>query len=182
MHLDESALAVRATHDPAAFGELYDCFFQRVFNYARYRCHDDATADELTARIFERVLTRLEYYQPDKGPFAPWLFALARNVVYDHWRRERLLRWVPLDFLRDSASSSPSPEARFIDSAENQRLLGALERLDDRERDLLSLKFAARLTNRRIAAITGLSESNVGVILYRAIAKLRDELTDEEYG
>ena len=52
-------------------------------------------------------------------------------------------------------------------------LLAVLAHLSERERDLLSLKFAAGLTNRRIAEITGLSDTNVGVIVYRALQHLR---------
>jgi RNA polymerase sigma-70 factor (ECF subfamily) len=56
------------------------------------------------------------------------------------------------------------------------QLLGAVARLDSRERDLIGLKFAAGLTNRRIAKLTGLSENNVAIILYRAVRRLRAEL------
>ena len=55
-----------------------------------------------------------------------------------------------------------------------------MSRLSHRERDLIGLKFAGGLTNRRIAALTGLSESNVGVILYRAVRRLRTELNVKE--
>ena len=59
-------------------------------------------------------------------------------------------------------------------------LLAALEGLNTRERDILGLKFAARLSNRQIAKTTGLSESNVGVITYRAVGKLRERLMEVE--
>ncbi len=180
MTLDESALAIQAAQDSAAFGELYDHFFPRVFNYARYRCDDDLTADDLTAHIFERALTRLDQYTPEKGPFAPWLFALARNVVNDYWRRAQRHRWVSLDFLRRVASPDPDPEARLVASEAERELLAALGELNPRERDLLGLKFAARLTNRQIAKTTGLSESNVSVIIYRTVGKLREGLTETE--
>ena len=52
-------------------------------------------------------------------------------------------------------------------------MLAALSRLDERERELLALKFASCMTNRQIAGLSGLSESNVGVILYRALHHLR---------
>ena len=176
MTLDETTLAVRAKQDPAAFGPLYDHFFPRVFTYCRYRCDDDATADELAARVFERVLVGLGRFDSGRGPFAPWLFSVARNVVTDHWRRKRYLRWLPLDAFRETPAPEPGPEDRLIGCEEERALLDALEGLSARERDILGLKFAARLTNRQIAAATGLSESNVGVIVYRAVGKLREEL------
>jgi RNA polymerase sigma-70 factor (ECF subfamily) len=173
---DETALAVRAKQDPAAFGPLYDHFFPRVFTYCRYRCDDDATADDLAARVFERVLKSLNRFNPGRGPFAPWLFAIARNLVSDHWRRQRRFRWLPLEALRETPSPDPGPEDRLIGCEEEQALLDALDDLNPRERDVLGLKFAARLSNREIAKATGLGESNVGVIVYRAVGKLRKEL------
>jgi RNA polymerase sigma-70 factor (ECF subfamily) len=56
-----------------------------------------------------------------------------------------------------------------------KRLAALLSQLNARERELVSLKYGAALTNRAIAAVTGLSESNVGTILNRTVQKLRDE-------
>ena len=184
MNPDESTLAsdtlaVRAATAPVAFAELFDCFYGRVFNYARYRCDDDDTADDLTAQIFERVLTHIGQYTPERGPFAPWLFALARNVINDHYRSAGRLRWVTLDFLRGATTPEPGPEAALIAHEDERELLTALAGLDARARDILGLKFAARLTNREIARNLGLRESHVGVIVYRALGKLREKLSTQ---
>ncbi len=178
MAIDEDVLARQAVTDPAAFGALYDHFFTRVYNYARYRCDEDATADDLAAQIFERAFTRLDQYAPERGGFAPWLFAIARNVVNDHWRRALRSRWLSLDFAREIPSPEPGPEAGVMGCEEEERLLAALAGLPRRARDILALKFAARLTNREIARALGLGESHVGVIIHRAIGKLREEMEE----
>jgi RNA polymerase sigma-70 factor (ECF subfamily) len=59
-------------------------------------------------------------------------------------------------------------------------LLPLIGNLPERERDILSLKFGAEITNRNIAKITGLTESNVGVILYRTLRRLRDQLQEND--
>jgi RNA polymerase sigma factor (sigma-70 family) len=167
---------------PREFLVLYDEYFRRVYNYARYRCGDAHTADDLTAAIFERVFNRLGDYYPQRGPFVAWLFSIARGVVSHHLRSECTNRWIPLDDISEIPDGSPTPEERLISSEAQNNLLAALSYLSDRDRDLLSLKFAARLTNRRIAEITGLSDNNVGIILYRAIHKLRVVLDQKEPG
>jgi len=167
---------------PQVFLALYDEYFRRVYNYARYRCSDTHTADDLTAAIFEQVFNRLCDYDPQRGPFGAWLFTIARGVVGHHLRSECANRWLPLDEISEIPDGSPTPEDRLIRSEAQNRLLAALAYLSDRDRDLLSLKFAARLTNRRIAEITGLSDNNVGIILYRAIHKLRAVLDQKEPG
>ncbi len=177
---NELALVARATAEPAAFATIYDHYFPRVYNYVHYRVRDAETTDDLTAQVFERALVSIGSYRPDRAPFAAWLFAIARNAVNDHLRAKRRRRWLSLEALRDRASAEPQPEEVAIHGETRAELLAAVARLSDRERDLIALKFAAGLTNRRIAELTGLSESNVGVILYRTVRRLRAELNVEE--
>ena len=177
---NELALAARAADEPAALATIYDHYFSRVYNYARYRVGDAATADDLTTEVFERVLLHIGGYRAERAPFAAWLFAIARNVVNSHLRAQRRRRWLSLEALRHHASAEPRPEEAVIGNETHAELLAAVARLSERERDLIALKFAAGLTNRRIAEISGLGESNVGVILYRAVRRLRARLGDGE--
>ncbi len=165
---------------PQEFLVFYDEYFPRVYNYARYRCGDAHTADDLAAAIFERALDRLSDFNPQRGSFGAWLFSTARGIVSRHLRSDCANRWIPLDEFYEIPDGNPTPEDMLIRSEAQNSLLSALSYLSDRDRDLLSLKFAARLTNRRIAEITGLSDNNVGIILYRAIHKLRAVLYEKE--
>ena len=177
---NELALVARATVEPAAFAAIYDHYFPRVYNYVRYRVSDAGTVDDLTAQIFERVLAKIGRYDSERAPFAAWLFAIARNAVNDHLRAQSRRRWLSVDALGARRSPDPKPEEILVCREEHAELLAAVDRLSDRQRNLIALKFAAGLTNRRIAELTGLSESNVGVILYRAVRRLRAELGGEE--
>ena len=164
------------------FLALYDAYFRRVYNYARYRCGDEHTADDLAAEIFVRAFNRLSDYCPQRGSFGAWLFSIARGIVSHHLRAIYLNQCLPLDEVSEIADGNPTPEERLISSEDQGNLLAALACLNDRDRDLLSLKFAARLTNRRIAEITGLSDNHVGILLYRTLHKLRDFLDEKEPG
>jgi RNA polymerase sigma-70 factor (ECF subfamily) len=164
------------------FLALYDQYFPRVYNYARYRCGDAHTADDLTAAIFERAFDRLCDFCPQRGSFGAWLFSMARGIVSHHLRAECSNRWLPIDDIHEIPDGNPTPEDRLILSEAQNNLLAALAYLSDRDRDLLSLKFGARLTNRRIAEVTGLSDNNVGIILYRALHKLRAVLDEWDPG
>ncbi len=178
----EQAMVQRAVAEPAAFAAVYDHYFPRVYNYVRYRIGDATAADDVTALVFERALANLARYRPDRAPFAAWLFCIARNAVIDHLRRRRVQRLLSLDVLRNTAGAEPSPPEAVAGAEKRAALLAAVARLSERERDLIALRFAAGLTNRRIAELTGLSASNVGVILYRAVQKLREEIGDAGWG
>jgi len=174
-------LAVRAANDPDVFVQLYNAYFQRVYRYTFYRCGDQPTAEDLTGQVFERLLVSISRYSPQKGPFEAWLFAMARNVVNDHYRRQRF-PWLPWESFRQQPAREPSPEELSIQQEALDELKSALQRLDRRSLDLVSLKFFARLTNRQIAGIVHMSESNVGVTLFRAVSRLRKWLMVEEQG
>ncbi|MEJ2266501.1 MAG: sigma-70 family RNA polymerase sigma factor [Anaerolineales bacterium] len=177
---DEAALVAQAARSPAAFVRLYRRYYPRIYNYMRYRCDDRATAEDLTAQVFERLLSKIGAYHPERGPFSGWLFAIARNLVTAHRRAIQRRLGISIETLRRWPSNQPGPEEAILQHEAQAELLAAVSHLAERERDLLALKFAALLTNRRIATLTGLSESNVGVILHRAIYRLRDELARRE--
>ncbi len=175
---NEAALLTDSRVDPAAFAGLYDYYFPRVYAYVRYRVTGAQVADDLVSLVFSRALAHLESYDAARGTFAMWLMSIARNAVNDWLRRQKRRPWLSLDLLRDRPASDTPPEETVLRKEQTEHLLRAVATLDDRQRDLLGLKFAAGLTNRRIAELTGLSESNVGVILYRTVRKLRERLRE----
>ncbi len=178
----EIALLKQSVSDVSAFADVYDHYFPRIYNYIRYRVQEATTTDDLTAQVFERALSRIEQYDAEKGPFAAWLFTIARNTVNDFLRKHQRQRWLSLDFVSEWASSDPHPSDVVADQETRSQLLAAVARLSKRDRDLIGLKFAGGLTNRRIAELTGLKEGNVAIILHRAMRKLRTELEGQGVG
>lgn len=172
----EKSLSQRLKTDPGAFVQLYDLYFGRVFNYIRYRIDDPDVCDDLVSEVFERAFTGLHTYRPERGPFAGWLFGITRNAVNAYLRKTASRPTIALEAAERLAAEQPSPEGIYLQREQIQALQVALKGLDGRQRDVLGLKFAARLTNRRIAELTGLSESNVAVIAYRAIRTLQAQL------
>ena len=141
----------------------------RVFNYLRYRGLDRATAEDLTSATFEKAWRARDRYRRDRAAVSTWLLAIARNVAIDHFRRKR--PEVPL--VEDAARDEDTPETAALRAGQSRRLAELLRALPERERELLALKYGADATNRAIATLTGLSESNVGTILHRTIGALR---------
>jgi RNA polymerase sigma factor (sigma-70 family) len=178
--MDINQLAVEASHDPQAFGSLYDRLHARVYNYVRYRCNDQATTEDLVAQTFEHLLKVIASYQPERGLFEPWLFTIARNVVASHHRAQALRAWLPWEWLQHQPDPGPQPEEAALLREGETALLEALRQLKPQQRDLLGLKYGSGLANPQIAALTGLSEGNVAVILHRAVEALRRVLAPQE--
>ncbi|MBI1802468.1 MAG: sigma-70 family RNA polymerase sigma factor [Chloroflexi bacterium] len=164
----------RATPSAAVDWEaVYAQELPRIYNFFRYHLDDDALAEDLTAATFEKAWRARARYRHDIAAFSTWLFKIARNVAADHFRRSRA--HTSLDDLHQLASDDRLEEATER-NAEFTQVRALLGRLPNRERDLLALKYGADMNNREIARLTGLSESNVGTILHRALSALRAQL------
>jgi len=158
------------------FETVYQTELPRIYNFFRYRLGDDQVAEDLTAETFERAWKHRERYREDLASFSTWLFIIARRIAADHLRKRRPT--VPLE----EAAKLPydqTLEEESQERAEFAQLSALLARLAERERELVALKYGAGLTNRAIARISGLSESNVSTILHRLTRQLRAQLENE---
>lgn len=151
--------------------QVYAEQLPRVFNFFRYRLGDTAEAEDLTARTFEKAWRARHRYRRDVAGFSTWLLSIARNVAIDHLRARQQLE--PIEAAANVPSPDGTPEQQAVRQSEAQRLASLLATLPSRPRELIAMKYGAGMTNRAIARATGLSESNVGTILHRAVEELR---------
>jgi len=165
---------------PTDFADIYDRYFSRVYNYVRYRLRSPQAADDVTGRIFETALEKLGTYDPARAPVQVWLFAVARNTVADWFRGLGRREDVSLDDIAEPAEKEPRADSALEKKQESAMLLEAVARLEPRARDIIALKFSSGMTNRDIAQVTGLGESNVGVIIYRAVKQLQEALAEKK--
>jgi RNA polymerase sigma-70 factor, ECF subfamily len=165
-----------------SFAVFYEQYFHKVYRYINYRVSNIQTAEDLTSAVFEKALNKFKSYDSRKAQFSTWIFTIARNTVTDHFRSSRRVRMVELDAAAEDPTPRLSPEEE-ADRAEEIHLLNAcLSRLSAPEKEIISLKFGAEMTNRQIAGVLSLTESNVAVILYRAVRKLRDDFKGKQSG
>jgi RNA polymerase sigma-70 factor, ECF subfamily len=162
-----------------AFSELYEQYLPRVYRYVSYRINDVQMAEDLTSIIFEKALTGFRSYSSDKASFSTWIFTIARNTLIDHYRVNRREQIVPLDPALSVSEEDSNPEETVEKNEEYRQLHKCLSKLASHEREIIALKFGAEMTNRQIAKTLGLSESNVGTILYRTVRKLRDNFHEQ---
>lgn len=154
------------------FESFYQSQLPRVYNFFRYQFGDDQIAEDLTAMTFEKAWKHRDRYRADLASFSTWLFSIARRIAADHYRRRRMTLSLEDVSIASDAHGVEETAQRHADVAVLAKLLA---RLADRERELVALKYGADLTNRAIARISGLSESNVSTILHRVMQQLREQ-------
>lgn len=156
------------------FEEFYAYFFPKIYNYVRFRINDPNDTDDLTSRIFEKVIVNANRFNFEKGTCSAWIFAIANNLVIDYFKsKSGKTQKVSFDLLSNAISGQKGPEHKIIDRELRNNLLAALQEIDEEKRAIIALKFWSGLNNRQIAEITGLSESNVGVTLFRTLKQLK---------
>lgn len=176
---EERALIELAQKDENSFTELYNYYFPRVNNYVHYRIADFHDAEDITSLIFEKVFLKYSYYQLEKAPFSSWLFRIARNTITDYYRSQKQILLVSQEQTEILVDARPDPIDVVVFNDTQRFLLRALASLSQREQDIIALKFWSGLSNREIAKLLGISESNTGVILYRAMRHLRTLLESQ---
>jgi len=157
----------------SGFTAIYEAHMAYVFRYINYRVGNRSEAEDLTSVVFEKALAAFDRYDSRKSAPQTWLLSIARNTVTDHLRKSSKRKAMPLDDVVGIESADPSPSEATEIIEEYERLQLCLSVLPQREQEIISLKFGGELNNRQIATVVGLSENNVGTILFRAIGKLR---------
>ncbi len=162
------------------FAHIFKLYYKRIYNYIYYRVNSEYVTEDLTSQVFEKIMINIDMYSESKSPFEVWVFAIARNIVNDYFRTVKKHKVFSIDSIKDLIAKEKTPEDMILTAEANNKLSKTLNTLNTRERNIVALKFGANLKNKEIAEIVEITESNVGVILYRTMKKLKKKLEREE--
>ena len=160
------ASAVRALDFDALYRDARD----DVFAYTATLLRDSAAAEDVTAQAFERAYKRRSRVDARRGSPRAWLFGIARNAALDELRRRKRAATAEMP----PPAHEPTPDEAAQLAAERDAVRRALGKLGARDRELIALKYHADLSNAEIAEVVGVSVSNAGTLLNRAMNKLRE--------
>jgi RNA polymerase sigma-70 factor (ECF subfamily) len=173
--INEIELIDKAKKDPEAFGQLYDRYVVRIYNYIYYRVSNTDDAEDLTAKVFFKALDNIGKYRHMGLPFSAWLYRIAHNQIANFHRDRSRVKEISIDDLvLSDAGTKPSPERATQMNEEQKALLNLMNTLSPQKRDLIVLKFVHRLSNAEIGKIFGKSEGAIKSLYHRTLLELRD--------
>ena len=180
LEYNEAEVLVRASQgDNGAFGELYERYIDRIFNYVYYRTGNTHDAEDITARVFQRAMNHIHNYTDRGVPFSAWLYRIAHNLVAN-WHRDRSRRQeIPISDLPVLPAKGDHPEVKLVHTEEQDALLKLIRKLPPERQHLLILKFVENFSNSEIGQIMGRSEGAIKSLYHRTLLALRDQIGDQ---
>lgn len=196
---DDEAELVRAAkaRSPAAWTEIYNASYRRLFRYALARTNDRAASEDIASSVFFEALKDIDSFNYRGKPLLAWLYVIARHVVNKHLRSQR--RQQTLSGLKDIASrvawwqlrshharqkrdganvepGSGGDPGHFVERLD---LRHALDRLTGDQREVTILHFYGGFSIPAISLLLGKKERAVYSLHARALDTLRRHLRDD---
>ena len=169
-------LIVRAGHgERGALEQLYHRYARSVLGLALRRLGDRGRAEDAVQETFASVWRSARSYRPERGPGAPWLYAVARNAIADGGRKRVESPTDPPDV----PSLDRGPDERAEQEWVSWRVHRALEELPVHEREVISLAYWSGLSQSEVAEFLGIPLGTVKTRTRAALARLADLLEGE---
>jgi RNA polymerase sigma-70 factor (ECF subfamily) len=172
---DAELLTRVAARDREAFELLYHRYVRSVFGLALRRLRDRQRAEDAVQETFAAVWRSAASYKPERGPAAPWLYAVARNAIVDRFRA----KLDPTGEVPDVVSAEPGPPERAESSFVSWRVHRALEELPPREREVIELAYWSGLSQSEVAEYLHIPLGTVKTRTRSALSRLADVLEGE---
>ena len=172
---DANLLERIADRDREAFDVLYHRYVRSMFGLALRRLRDRQRAEDAVQETFAAVWRSAASYRPERGPAAPWLYAIARNAIVDRFRTQ-------LDTtgeVPEIVSGDPGPADAAETSFVSWRVHRALETLPPREREVVELAYWSGLSQSEVAEYLHIPLGTVKTRTRSALARLADILDGE---
>lgn len=169
--IDEAVVARAMSGDAAMLAQIYDGYARDIYRFSYSRVGNPEDAEDLTAQTFMAVIEALPRYR-HQGNFSAWIFSIANSKIMDHFRRQRRN---PMEIPLDSVYADGVLN-QIIEGQTYATLSTLLKALNEEERELIRLRYVARLSFVEIAAMLARKEDAVRKSLKRILERLYGQI------
>lgn len=153
--------------------ELYQRYSGKVEAYIRSRVGNPQDVEDMVSQVFLKVCQNIDRFSEEKAAHSTWIYAITHNVVIDYYRKRG--RDSPIK-LCGELPQLPERDKNLEGILEEEcleTLAEVLEKLEERERDLVLLHYYKNKSLKEVAAIMGMSYSNTRVVHKKALGRLK---------
>ena len=158
------------------FHRLYDQYHSDVFQFLIYLLKDRSTAEDLSHEVYIRAIRSYKNFRKDSSE-KTWLFAIAKNVAIDHFRKVNVRSKHSLEFFdwekEQLLSPEKSPEQNILFNEQTNQLFEALDQCSGDQKMVIILRYIQQLSIQETATVLQWTESKVKTTQHRAIQKLK---------
>ncbi len=171
--LKEKHLLYRITvhQDAQAFGEIYDHYVDTIYRFVFFKVGNKTDAEDIVSEVF---LKTWQYLQNSKNPIQnvrALLYTISRNKVVDLYRSRSQEKFEPIEFAENLVTQKNLSEELDLQD-EVQKLVRDIRLLKQEYQEVLLLRFVEELSLKEVAKVIGKKQTNVRVMIHRAIKKL----------
>jgi RNA polymerase sigma-70 factor (ECF subfamily) len=172
---DEELVELLRDGSTAAGEVLVKRYFQPLMRYLVRIVASDHLAEELHQQTWLSVLDHLDRFDKASasGGFKAWLFRIATNKANDHWRSAGRERNAKEGLKLVSDEQMPDASHRLEGTEQEQKLLKAIEKLPESQRQVLMLRYYSNLKFVEIAELLGCPLNTALGRMHKAILKLK---------
>src|SRR6185295_18814112 len=170
---DENLMLAVRRGEVSKLGALFDRHHRALFDFFARLTGSRTLAEDLVQDVFFRMLKYRETFREDSR-FKAWMFHIARNARFDHFRKQQPEALLPEDGEGAPQSLSPIPGHRLEQDQQATLLECALFRLSEEKREVLVLSRYQEMKYEQIAEVLGCEVGTVKVRVHRALKELRE--------
>lgn len=152
--------------------QIYTEYSGKVMGYIRARVRSSADAEDLHSEVFEKILRKIDDFDPSKASLNTWIFTITRNTVIDHFRRTK-----PTEDLDENLSDNIELDEDLLKSETLSELAAALRKLPQQLMDIIVLRYYDGKPLTEIAEMMHLSYGAVKLRHQNAVLMLRQAMT-----
>jgi RNA polymerase sigma-70 factor (ECF subfamily) len=167
----EYLILERSTKDTKAFGELYEKYFDRIFNFIYRQIDDDEITGDLCSQTFLNALKNAHKFEYRGVPVSAWLYRIASNEVNKHYRKIKRDKVFSIEEIKVRELVEMADEG--WDEEVTNKMLEHLKDLPTEMLEVLELRFFEDKDFKEIAFILEITESGAKMRTYRALDRLR---------
>ena len=147
---------------------IYTDYHGKVLGYIFHKINDMTNAEDLCSDVFVKVYEKLDTFDESKSSLSTWIYTITRNTLTDYFRTRKVNGEIP-----ETLSDTSSPEDEICSAEMLEILAKALEKLDDRARDIIVMRYYSGKTLTEISERMNISYSYVKVLHNKALAELK---------